>query len=96
MDSDHSQLDRSSLTILQRISELETSLMSHIDLALKDRVLLPANAHSAASSGEQIDSPDDVSRRQGQTMTSRHPDVSMSGAFGLVSPVARDCRRLMP
>jgi len=86
VDLDHSQLDRSSLTILQRISELEPSLMSHIDLALKDTALLPANTHSAASSSEQIESPDDVSRRQGQTMNS---DVPMSGAFDLESPVAR-------
>jgi hypothetical protein len=36
-DSDLSQLDRSSLTILERISKLETSLMNHIDQTWRER-----------------------------------------------------------
>ena len=41
VDSDNSQLDRSTLTILERISQLETSLSQQIASIAKDRTTLP-------------------------------------------------------
>jgi Fungal Zn(2)-Cys(6) binuclear cluster domain len=67
VDTDPSQLDRSTLTILERISQLETSLIMHIDSTLKEKVSLPANNHFL---GEQGDMQDYASQTQ------EHMDVS--------------------
>lgn len=56
VDSDPSQLDRGSLAIIQRIGELESSLVNHIDKTLKQRGSAPARASSG--SDHQLHSPD--------------------------------------
>jgi hypothetical protein len=56
VDSDPSQLDRCSLAIIQRISELESSLVNHIDKTLKQRGPAPADASSG--SDHLLHSPD--------------------------------------
>jgi hypothetical protein len=56
VDSDPSQLDRGSLAIIQRISELESSLVNHIDKTLKQRGPAPADASSG--SDHLLHSPD--------------------------------------
>jgi hypothetical protein len=56
VDSDPSQLDRGSLTIIQRIGELESSLVNHIDKTLKQHG--PAPAPASSRSGHLLHSPD--------------------------------------
>jgi hypothetical protein len=44
VDSDPSQFDRASLAILQRLSQLESTLISHIDYSFKEHVNAAANS----------------------------------------------------
>jgi hypothetical protein len=83
VDSDPSQLDRSTLTILERISQLETSLIIHIDSTLKDKSFLPANDQFL---GEPRDLRDYAYRTQEHIATSRPYEGSTTGSVSWGSP----------
>lgn len=83
VDSDPSQLDRSTLTILQRISQLETSLISRIDSKLKDNTASPANHQFL---GEPRDLHDYASQTQEQSAPPGPHDWPTIGSIDWRSP----------
>ncbi|KAE9363780.1 hypothetical protein N431DRAFT_356437 [Stipitochalara longipes BDJ] len=86
VDSDHSQLDRSTLTILERISQLETSLINHISSTSQDKAAkayLPTNDQRP---GEPRDLHDYAYQAQEPIATSRPYEGSSTGSVNWDSP----------
>lgn len=83
VDSDPSQLDRSTLTILERISQLETSLIIHIDSKLEDKAFLSADNQFPA---EPRDFHDYAYQTQEHIATSRPHESSTTGSVDWASP----------
>jgi hypothetical protein len=83
VDSDPSQLDRSTLTILERISQLESSLINHIDSKLEDRAFSPTNEQFP---GEPRDLHDYAYQTQGHIATSKPYESPTTGSVDWRSP----------
>jgi len=83
IDSDHSQLDRSTLTILERISQLEISLSQQIASTAKDRAPLPAIEQVQ---NQQNDLHSHTYQTQEHIASSRQYETSSTGSVSWDSP----------
>jgi len=87
VDSDPSQLDRSTLTILDRINQLETSLIIHIDSTLKDKAFSPNNDQLP---GKLRDVHSCAYQTQGHLANSSPNESSLTGSVNWRSPAVSE------